>query len=61
MLFQIEEGVPPHTRFSEDAGYDDFHKAFRAINKQWPNKNFPAFGPPRYTHVSFYILIEEKE
>lgn len=43
----IEEGVPPHTRFSEDAGYDDFHKAFRAINKQWPNKNFPAFGPPR--------------
>ncbi|OWF54405.1 uncharacterized protein LOC110445154 isoform X1 [Mizuhopecten yessoensis] len=43
----IEEGAPPHMRFAEDAGYDDFHKAFRAISKQWPNKSHPNFGPPR--------------
>lgn len=44
---QIDENIPVHLRFSDRAGYDDFHKAYQQMSKQWPAAGFPEFGPPR--------------
>lgn len=46
----IDENVPVHLRYSDTAGYDDFHKAFNQVSKQWPSASYPDFGPPRLRH-----------
>ncbi|XP_053393985.1 uncharacterized protein LOC123525269 isoform X2 [Mercenaria mercenaria] len=46
----IDENVPVHLRFNDTAGYDDFHKAFNQVSKQWPSASYPDFGPPRLRH-----------
>ncbi|XP_063412184.1 uncharacterized protein LOC134694989 isoform X1 [Mytilus trossulus] len=46
-MASIDEDVPPHLRYSHNAGYDDYHKAFRTVSNQWPSTSYPAFGPPR--------------
>lgn len=46
----IDENVPVHLRFNQTAGYDDFHKAFNQVSKQWPSASYPDFGPPRLRH-----------
>lgn len=46
----IDGNVPVHLRFNQTAGYDDFHKSFQQISKQWPSKSYPNFGPPRLRH-----------
>ncbi|KAJ8306063.1 hypothetical protein KUTeg_016608 [Tegillarca granosa] len=43
----IDDTVPPHLRFHQNAGHDDFHKAFLAVSKQIPSLSYPEFGPPR--------------
>ncbi|KAK3089900.1 hypothetical protein FSP39_007502, partial [Pinctada imbricata] len=49
-LASVDEDIPLHTRYAQDAGYDDFHRSFRQVSQQWPNKSFPIFGPPRLRH-----------
>lgn len=46
----VDENIPVHLRFSEGAGYDDFHRAYQQLSKQWPATGFPEFGPPRLRH-----------
>jgi hypothetical protein len=45
--FQMDESIPPHVRYSNKNGYDDFHKSYQQISQQFPNTNFPVFGPPK--------------
>lgn len=49
-MASIDEGVPPHLRYSHNAGYDDCHRAFRTVSNQWPSTSYPVFGPPRLRH-----------
>lgn len=46
----VDENIPVHLRYSDSAGYDDFHRAYQQLSKQWPNQSFPEFGPPRLRH-----------
>lgn len=49
-MASIDENIPPHLRYSSNAGYDDFHRAFRSVSNQWPSTSYPVFGPPRLRH-----------
>lgn len=46
----IDETVPVHLRYNDTAGYDDFHKSFNQVSKQWPSASYPDFGPARLRH-----------
>ncbi|KAL4235699.1 hypothetical protein ACF0H5_004092 [Mactra antiquata] len=46
----IDDTVPVHLRYNQNNGYDDFHKAFQQVSKQWPSASYPDFGPPRLRH-----------
>ncbi|XP_071118713.1 uncharacterized protein [Haliotis cracherodii] len=46
----VDGSVPVHLRYSQNNGYDDYHRAFRAISNQWPSASYPTFGPPRLRH-----------
>ncbi|XP_048760414.2 zinc finger SWIM domain-containing protein 6-like [Ostrea edulis] len=49
-LAAMDESIPPHARYSTKNGYDDFHKSYQQISQQFPNTNFPVFGPPKLRH-----------
>ncbi|XP_005104926.2 uncharacterized protein LOC101862746 [Aplysia californica] len=42
----LDETLPVHLRYSNHCGYDDFHKAFRAVQDKHPELSYPHFGPP---------------
>ncbi|KAK7099962.1 uncharacterized protein [Littorina saxatilis] len=46
----LDESLPVHSRFTDDGGYDDFHKAYRAAKRVGPADDFPLWGPPRLRH-----------